>query len=166
VKLKRLNNLSPENATRELMKCCGSTSWVKAMVEHRPFEKKFDLFSASEVFWFELEESDWLEAFKHHPKLGDVTDLEEKFPETSDLSAKEQKKINKATAKEFGELRELNQRYEEKFGFIFISCAKGKSAPTILSELTQRCENSIEKEIKNATIEQNKITRIRLEANF
>ena len=166
MKLKRLNEMHPGEARHELIRCCGSARWVESIIEHRPFEKKADLFNAAEIFWFELEKEDWLEAFSHHPKIGDVTDLAARFPETSDLSTEEQKKIGKGSSDQLALLKKLNEEYENKFGFIFIICAQKKSISNVLQQLAIRLENTYDQELENAIAEQNKITRLRLEAAF
>ena len=56
-----------------------------------------------------------------------------------------------------------NTAYENKFGYIFIVCATGKSAAEMLAVLQQRLPHDPALEIKIAAEEQNKITRIRLE---
>ena len=43
--------------------------------------------------------TDWLEAFTHHPKIGDVKSLEEKFASTKHLAGAEQAGVNKADPK-------------------------------------------------------------------
>jgi 2-oxo-4-hydroxy-4-carboxy-5-ureidoimidazoline decarboxylase len=53
--------------------------------------------------------------------------------------------------------------YEDKFGFIFIVCATGKSADQMLTLIKMRLNNNIETEMQNAAKEQNKITQLRLE---
>jgi OHCU decarboxylase len=60
------------------------------------------------------------------------------------------------------ELGELNRQYEEKFGFIYIVCATGKSAEEMLSILRDRLENDPATELRNAATEQAKITTLRL----
>jgi 2-oxo-4-hydroxy-4-carboxy-5-ureidoimidazoline decarboxylase len=57
----------------------------------------------------------------------------------------------------------LNAEYENKFGFIFIICAAGKSPEEMLSALEQRLPNKREKEIGLAQEEQLKIALLRLE---
>ncbi len=52
--------------------------------------------------------------------------------------------------------------YEEKFGFIFIVCAIGKSAEEMLDLCRRRVHNSADAEIRIAADEQRKITEIRL----
>jgi 2-oxo-4-hydroxy-4-carboxy-5-ureidoimidazoline decarboxylase len=158
--------MTPEEARHELSRCCGCARWIDLMIEHRPFEHRADLFNAAEIFWFELDKEDWLEAFTHHPKIGDIRDLAAKFPETSDLSADEQKKISKGNSEQLAELKKLNDDYEQKFGFIFILCAQKKSITEVLQQINLRIKNSYEQELEHATAEQNKITRLRLEAAF
>ena len=60
-------------------------------------------------------------------------------------------------------LAEGNRRYEEKFGYIFIVCATGKTAGEMLDLLHQRLGNSPEQELRIAAGEQEKITCLRLE---
>ena len=59
-------------------------------------------------------------------------------------------------------LARLNRAYEEKFGFIFIVCATGKSSDEILALLEQRLTNVPETELPIAAAEQAKITELRL----
>ncbi len=56
-----------------------------------------------------------------------------------------------------------NNDYEEKFHFIFIVCATGKSAEEMLKLLQERLQNNYENELIIARKEQNKITQIRLQ---
>ena len=50
-----------------------------------------------------------------------------------------------------------------KFGFIFIVCATGKTAEEMLQLLQTRLPNSKEEELMIAMEEQNKITQLRLQ---
>jgi 2-oxo-4-hydroxy-4-carboxy-5-ureidoimidazoline decarboxylase len=59
-----------------------------------------------------------------------------------------------------------NRLYKDKFGYIFIVCATGKSADEMLALLKERLENDPEAELLIAAKEQNKITRLRLEKLF
>lgn len=156
-------NIAPE-AQLELSKCCGSTVWVAKMLEKRPFTNEQELFNLAEEIWRNnCTEQDWLEAFAHHPKIGDIKSLERKFASTKKWASGEQSGVNNADFKTLQELADLNQEYEYKFGYIFIVCATGKSAEEMLMILKSRINNSAEQEIKIAAEEQNKITKIRLE---
>jgi len=44
-----------------------------------------------------------------------------------------------------GKLAELNHQYEEKFGYIFIVCATGKSSKELVSILRERVSNDSQK---------------------
>jgi 2-oxo-4-hydroxy-4-carboxy--5-ureidoimidazoline (OHCU) decarboxylase len=59
-------------------------------------------------------------------------------------------------------LAESNQLYEDKFGFIFIVCATGKSSDEMLALIKMRLNNNAKIEMQNAAKEQNKITQLRL----
>ena len=75
----------------------------------------------------------------------------------------EQARVREASAALLAELAEINNAYEDKFGFIFIVCATGKSAEEMVAIAKQRMKNGFDEEIQAAAEEQRKITDIRLE---
>ncbi|SVA66458.1 uncharacterized protein METZ01_LOCUS119312 [marine metagenome] len=133
------------------------------MESNRPFNSTDNLFQKAESIWFSLSTDDWLEAFTHHPKIGNMDSLRKKFQNTKSLSKNEQSGVNDASENTLINLAESNQLYEDKFGFIFIVCATGKSSKEMLALIKTRLENNSETEMKSAAIEQNKITQIRLQ---
>ncbi|MBS1493869.1 MAG: 2-oxo-4-hydroxy-4-carboxy-5-ureidoimidazoline decarboxylase [Bacteroidetes bacterium] len=157
--------LDESELSENLLKCCGSANWVKAMSDNFPKEKE-KLFENAEKIWFDLKESDWLEAFTHHPKIGDLASLEKKFGSTKDFTTNEQSSVNQASMETLKELAEYNDKYEKKFGFIFIVCATGKTADEMLALIKNRINNDYQTELKIAMGEQNKITKLRLEKLF
>ncbi len=152
--LAELNALPNTEAQRELLKCCGSQRWVKAMSAQRPFATTDDLFNAADAVARELTAEDWLEAFAAHPRIG------ERSP--SPWSQQEQASALDADAGVQQELARGNQEYEERFGFIFIVFATGKTPDEILELMEQRLKNDRTAEIHNAAKEQRRITRDRL----
>jgi 2-oxo-4-hydroxy-4-carboxy-5-ureidoimidazoline decarboxylase len=70
--------------------------------------------------------------------------------------------VQDATADAVEKLARLNREYEEKFGFIFIVCATGKSSDEILALLEKRLPNEPAAELPIAAAEQAKITELRL----
>lgn len=155
-----------EHKKELLSKCCGSSAWVLKML-HAPFaEDLVDLEETAEEKWYECSEADWLEAFTHHPKIGDVDSLKEKFSNTVAWASKEQGEVEKATETVLLQLAEHNEKYEQKFGYIFIVCATGKSAEEMLELLQSRLPNNPSDEIKIAAEEQLRITKLRLEKLF
>jgi allantoicase len=146
-----------------LTKCCGANNWVQKMVAARPFSSRKAVFEAAENAWFSCKKSDWLEAFTHHPKIGDVDSLKKKFASTATWASGEQGKVAAASTDVLEELKRYNDLYINKFGFIFIVFATGKTADEMLTILKDRYKNDTVEEIVNAMLEQNKITKIRLE---
>ena len=157
-----INTASPEAAREILMRACGSTRWVERMMQRRPFGNDARLLFAARNEWFGLTEADWLEAFAHHPRIGDRASLDARFPATHDLSAKEQARVGGASAEVIAALGEANERYFNRFGFIFIVCATGKTAEEMLGLLRERLTNERGAELRLAAEEQARITALRL----
>lgn len=149
-----------------LYNCCGSVNWVNEFALHFPFESKEKMFAKAEEVWFALNRKDWLEAFKQHPKIGDLASLEKKFGNTKEFTTNEQSSVNAASTETLTELKKYNDWYEKDFGFIFIVCATGKTADEMLGLIKERIKNNYETELKIAMGEQNKITKLRLEKLF
>ncbi len=61
-------------------------------------------------------------------------------------------------------LADANQAYVDRFGFIFIVCATGKTANEMLELLRERLPNDRDTELRIAAEEQAKITELRLDA--
>lgn len=161
--LPELNELSVASLKEALTTCCGSTTWVNEMAKIFPVESEENLFEQAKIIWFACSESDWREAFGHHPKIGDINSLRNKFANTQALASGEQSGVATASQDILEKLAKGNQQYEEKFGYIFIVCATGKFADEMLAILESRLPNSPEEEILIAMQEQDKITEIRLE---
>ena len=157
------NQLNPVQAAEELFKCCGSGNWVAKVMVRFPFEEEQQLFDIVMEAWYnECNEDDYLEAFSHHPRIGDIESLKEKFNSTRDWAGDEQAGVDIAEEKTIVELARLNEVYYNKFGFIFIVCATGKSAKEMLQLLKARIGHTIKGEIAVAKGEQHKITLIRI----
>lgn len=158
-KLAWLNTISPAAATREFLRCCGSTSWAKKMESERPYASLDALQKAGEAAFSALTTEDYLEAFAAHPKIGDRAHASKP---SQKWAAQEQSGAASASQETLTRLREANIAYQERHGFIFIICATGKSADEILSALEARLENERDAEIATAAQEQQKILRLRL----
>jgi OHCU decarboxylase len=152
--LNELNGLDVGAARRELARCCGSSRWTNAMATRRPFHMPDDLYRAGDDVWWSLESGDWLEAFAHHPRIGERAD---------GWANDEQAGARGAAQTTLDELVALNREYERKFGHVFLICATGKSADEMLGELRRRLPNDSASELRIAAAEQAKITRLRLQ---
>jgi 2-oxo-4-hydroxy-4-carboxy-5-ureidoimidazoline decarboxylase len=157
-----LNHLPQEQLKETLSRCCGSNTWVNKMLNVFPIEDYVDLTEDAEEKWWECSENDWREAFTHHPRIGDIDSLKKKFASTAQWASGEQSGVTTASEDIIQQLAEGNKRYEEKFGYIFIICATGKSADEMLNDLQSRLENSPEEEITIAADQQLQIMKIRL----
>lgn len=156
------NQLPETAAATALKRCCGASKWVDGMVAARPFRDQSELLAAADRIWASCEAADGLEAFSHHPKIGDRASLEKKFASTAKWAGNEQGGMAQADADTIAKLAQGNADYEAKFGFIFIVCATGKSAAEMLALLENRLSNDRETELPIAMAEQHKITLIRL----
>jgi 2-oxo-4-hydroxy-4-carboxy-5-ureidoimidazoline decarboxylase len=163
VNLAQINAWTEDEAIAAFRRCCGSTRWFERMARLRPFESEASLFEAAERAWWALASADWLEAFAAHPKIGDRDAMRAKFAATAAWSASEQAGVVGAPEDVLDALADANDRYHERFGYIFIVCATGKTAEEMLALIRERLSNDPEVEIQTAAAEQAKITRIRLE---
>jgi OHCU decarboxylase len=162
IRLDWLNNLSEEEAFNELLKCCGSQNWAWQMVSSRPLRSFEELIQKADAVWWTLDRDAWLEAFRSHPKIGESKASAKVSTQSEGWSGQEQAGIHHAATQTLAELAKLNREYEEKFGFIFIVCATGKSSDEMLAILKSRIGNDLETELPVAACEQAKITEIRL----
>ena len=161
-KLEQLNHSPQAAAESAFLSCCGSRRWANKMAEARPFADVPALLNQAEEIWQNLDAQDWLEAFAAHPKIGAKKTVAHQTAQSAKWSKSEQSGTENAADAVRTELEEVNRLYENKFGYIFIVCATGKSAEEMLSFCRQRLNNSDENEIKIAADEQRKITEIRL----
>ena len=158
-----LQALPPAEAQEEFLKCCGSVRWAQAMVQLRRYATTVGgLILFGHEMWSTLEREDWLEAFRSHPKIGEKKAAAEVSSQSTQWSGQEQAGVQAAEQETLHELARLNREYEEKFGFIFIVCATGKSAGEMLDILRERLRNDVETELPIAAAEQAKITELRL----
>jgi len=163
MKIEKLNRLNRDELYKELEKCCGSSNWIKKIIQARPFSNSDELHKASDEIWSQVSRDDILEAFNHHPQIGDIDSLKKKFASTSNWAENEQKGTSEASDSILTALKDGNKAYLDKFGFIFIVCATGKSAKQMLDLLNDRMPNDEAIELHIAAAEQNKITHLRLE---
>ena len=162
--LEEFNHLKPGEAKVELLKCCGSEHWVDKMIMHFPFQNPDTLFQKANDIWYdECSKKDWLEAFKYHPKIGDLESLQKKYVSTKDWASVEQSGTTAASQNTLESLVKVNQAYEDKFDYIFIVYATGKSADEMLTLAEARLKNDTKVELHLAMGEQQKITLIRLQ---
>jgi 2-oxo-4-hydroxy-4-carboxy-5-ureidoimidazoline decarboxylase len=160
--LEAFNIASAEAARDALACCCGSRAWVDRMLALRPFPDRKMLFLAAGSVWSSLTPADWLEAFAHHPKIGEKS-APAANARASTWSSQEQKGMQAASPHTASRMQQLNEEYERKFGWIFIICATGKGPDEMLAAIESRLDHDSETELNIAAEEQSKIIQLRLE---
>jgi 2-oxo-4-hydroxy-4-carboxy-5-ureidoimidazoline decarboxylase len=161
------NFLPVAAAVNEILPCCGSRAWADGLVGRRPLPDEITLLAASDNTWRSLAESDWLEAFCSHPRIGESRIGESQAPEvlSSQFAAwSEEEQRNVADAGEAARiaLAEGNRTYERRFNRIFIVHATDKSPEEILKILQRRLKNDVHTELQEAAEQQRQIIQIRL----
>src|SRR6476619_5303780 len=118
--VKNLDAMMPDQARGLLALCCGSHKWVNEMTERRPFKTYENVFKAADDVADEMEPKDWLEAFAHHPRIGEKAASAMEKGEGAEWAAKEQSGFDVAPVGVQAELMNANQEYEGRFGYIYI----------------------------------------------
>ena len=155
------NAASIDHATASLLSCCASTRWAETLVAQRPFASEEALFAAADAVWATMQEADWMQAFRAHPRIGERK-VEHVSAQSKAWSLQEQSSAQGDDERFLAALRRSQVRYEEEFGFPFIICATGKSAGEILTTLGKRLDGYPKDELREAAEQQRQITQIRL----
>src|SRR5262245_62758769 len=113
--LAAINRWDDDEAIASFRRCCGSTRWAERMARLRPFGCEADLFDAAERTWWELDRTDWLEAFAAHPRIGNQDAPRAKFAATAAWSAREQAGVDAAPEGGLPALAGGNERSHERF---------------------------------------------------
>jgi allantoicase len=149
-----VNTLTDDRAAVQLRNCCGSTEWVRQMIEARPFPAWSDLIREAEEIWGGLKPEEWREAFAAHPRIGERS--------SSQWARQEQSSTSSAARSTMEALALVNTEYESRFGHTYIVCATGRGAEEMLAMARQRLQNAPDEELSIAAGEQMKITILRL----
>lgn len=160
-KLAAWNHVNETQAIAALLSCCSSRRWASTLTALRPFADETALSEAADKCWAEMDEPDWMEAFRAHPRIGDRKPAEANEQSTA-WSSREQAQVHAAQSAVLQALSESNLVYEERFGFTYIVCATGKSAEEMLVILNRRLANDKATELAEAAEQQRQITQIRL----
>ncbi len=152
--LSALDAMPAAEANAAFLKVCGSHRWADAMTAARPFEDVAALQRLGDRTWWTLGEVDHHQAFAAHPRIGEGGN--------SRWSSDEQQGAADAQAQVLADLADANREYFDRFGFIFIICATGRTAEQMLAAIEKRIENTHAEERSTASEEQAKIIRLRL----
>jgi 2-oxo-4-hydroxy-4-carboxy-5-ureidoimidazoline decarboxylase len=156
------NALPPDEAATEILSCCGSRAWAACLAGKRPFAAEQTLFAAADDCWQNLPETDWLEAFRSHPRIGEQHAEKKTTAVSAAWSRTEQSQMSQADDAILQRMREGHRQYEERFGRIFIVCASGRQPAEMLSILERRLANDPAQELLEAAAQQQQIMQLRL----
>ena len=159
--LDTFNGLDNDAALASLMSCCASHRWALSVATLRPFKDEEALFTIADFIWNKMQEPDWMEAFRAHPRIGERKPAQASA-QSKEWSSQEQAAIHSSHAEILAELASENLRYEKQFGFMYIVCATGKSAEEMFAILQTRLANDRHTELREAAEQQRQITQIRL----
>jgi OHCU decarboxylase len=162
VTLDELNSLSNTSAAEAFTACCGAHRWVSAMIARRPFSNVDALIDAANDTWRGMTESDWREAFDHHPRIGQRQSASPQDQRAAAWSSAEQSRAASDDADAKQQLVHMNAEYEARFGHIYVVCAAGRSSAELLEVARLRLRNDPATELHVAAEEQRKITELRL----
>jgi 2-oxo-4-hydroxy-4-carboxy-5-ureidoimidazoline decarboxylase len=164
VRVERLNGLAPDEAERELQRCCASGAWARLVAAGRPYPDPAAVFAGADAAFGRLAWPEIADALAAHPRIGERTGDEWSRSEQSSLfPASTGKTVDTAGAGTLAALAEGNREYERKFGHVFLVCATGRSADEMLAALRERLGNDEPTERVVVADELRKITRLRLE---
>lgn len=158
--LDAFNSAEPAPAEQELLACCASRRWADELLVRRPYRNLAQLRSVAARVLKELEWRDIEEALAGHPRIGERavgTGRE------AGWSRDEQAGVADA---EKEDLVGGNIAYEERFGHVFLICATGLSAETMLIRLRERLGNDPDAEREVVRVELGKIVDLRLGKAF
>ncbi len=152
---RKLDALPPRRAREALAACCNAPRWIDTMLTARPFGAAANVLDAARAAWAATGPEDWRAAIAGHPRIGATT-------AAKSWSSREQAGMSAASDDLRAEIARMNQAYEERFGFVYIVCATGKSAEELASILRARLASDPAEELATAARELLEITCLRL----
>jgi 2-oxo-4-hydroxy-4-carboxy-5-ureidoimidazoline decarboxylase len=161
--VRELDALPAAHAAELLAACCGAPRWVSSMVARRPFESLDAVYAAADDVWWSLDQHDWREAFARHPRIGEAESAPPDNERERGWASGEQASVAAAQHVVRSALVDANREYEQRFGYIYIVCATGRTADEMLALARGRLHNAPKVELRVAAEEQLKITRLRLQ---
>ncbi|CAG1009131.1 2-oxo-4-hydroxy-4-carboxy-5-ureidoimidazoline decarboxylase [Burkholderiales bacterium] len=157
-----VNRYSPSEFSAAFGAVYERSPWVaERAFARRPFGSRLDLEVALHAALQGASDADKLALIRAHPQLAG---REAESGALSAASAREQADsgLGALSAGERAELRDLNARYLEAFGFPFVICVRQNRKDAILGTLRARLRNTREQELANAIAQIGEIARLRL----
>lgn len=141
-------NSAPDAVLRPLLtECLAVPRWVDAVLAGRPYADTVDVN-------LDLTDDEVRAAIAEHPRIGEA---EPGSGESARWSGQEQSGVRPDDR-----LAAANRAYEDRFGHLYLVCAKGLNADQVLADLTARLANDPSAELRVVSRELNRIAALRL----
>ena len=162
--LAAFNSASPAAAEQDVLSCCASRSFARAIAAGRPYPDLDALRAAIDTSFAGLTPGDIDEAMSAHPRIGERhTDRSrEGRSREGGWSRSEQSGAAAASEAVRQALAAGNLAYEKRFGQVFLICATGLSGEDMLAQLQARLRNDLSAERIVVHRELLKITHLRM----
>jgi 2-oxo-4-hydroxy-4-carboxy-5-ureidoimidazoline decarboxylase len=149
------NALTDRQRMHLLFGVCSSPIWARRVLAGAPFRTVDALLDRADRVLAELPDAEIDAALDGHPRIGARPD--------NPSSAREQAAVAGAGDDVKEQLAVRNREYDDRFGYVYLVCASGRSAEELLTILTERLQNDPATERRVMRSELAKINRLRLE---
>jgi 2-oxo-4-hydroxy-4-carboxy-5-ureidoimidazoline decarboxylase len=119
---------------QQLLEVCASALWARRVAAGGPYSDVDALLEQADRVLASLPDAEIDAALAGHPRIGGPVD--------NPSSAREQAGVVGADGRIRAELADKNWAYEDKFGYVYLVCAAGRSAEELLDNLTGRLSNN------------------------
>lgn len=160
MKLQQFNSADHAAATDLVLACANVRRWAEAVAAARPFGSVHDAVEAARTSADPWSDEEINAALANHPRIGERAAGERL---DAQMSRSEQAGVDPQDAGVQERLREGNRAYEERFGYVFLIRAAGRSAEEILAALDERLNNDPSTERQIAAQQLREIACLRLE---
>ncbi|MER6945643.1 2-oxo-4-hydroxy-4-carboxy-5-ureidoimidazoline decarboxylase [Nonomuraea sp. NPDC000554] len=150
------NARDPASAEEELLACCASRVFARAVASRRPYQDLARLTAAADSAVRGLSWPDVLEALSAHPRIGERADGDGR---EASWSRQEQSGVEDGLR---AALAEGNRAYEDRFGHVYLICATGLTGEQLLGRLRERLANDELTERDTVRDQLAKITTLRM----
>lgn len=139
--------------------CCAASAWIDAILAGRPYSTDDALYAASDAAMTALDDDGLVQALAAHPRIGERP---AGAGTEATWSSQEQAGMADADHDVRTRISEANQRYEERFGQVYLVCAAGLGPSELLAICLERLGNDPLTERAVVRTELAKIARLRL----
>jgi 2-oxo-4-hydroxy-4-carboxy-5-ureidoimidazoline decarboxylase len=156
--LSQINRMDRSQFIQALGEVFEHTPTVASQVWYqRPFMSIEELHQKMMMVVLDFDREQKLALVRAHPDLGSKVKMAE-------ASVREQSGVglDRLSADEYTQFKQLNQAYLEKFDFPFIVAVKNHTKQSILAAFDRRLQNSVDAELTTAIEEISQIARFRL----